>query len=381
MTTAATIHPAEPTASHPPSHRAPPPAVAPATGAHVWLGPQLASQTDWIDHFTAAEIKELLSALAQAKARFGDFQEVRRQDFDAPGLQARFRAVRRQLEQGRGFMMLRGLPLDDLSDADCKLLFWGIGMQLGVPLCQSARGELLAEVKDVGEKMGQSTSRAYRAAGPLRFHTDQCDVLGLMCIREPLSGGHSRIASSPALHNELLRTRPDLLATLRQDFHFSRQGEAVAGEQAWYTRPIFAGEGDAFTSVFSQSHIESAQKLDGVPRLTEAQREAVQTVARLADQHSLTVELRRGDLQFFNNHVIYHSRTDYQDHAEADRKRTLLRLWLAVPDSRRLPDAFAPFYGSTAPGALRGGILHASGRRYAFPDWEAAGWTAADLAA
>jgi len=369
---------ASPTASAAPAASRPP--LRPAAGPHVWRAPELAAHEDWIAHLTADETRELLAALSAARARFRDYQEVRRHDFAVPGLQARFRAARRQLEHGRGFMMLRGLPLGDLSDDDCKLLFWGIGMQLGVPLCQSARGELLAEVKDVGEKMGQATSRAYRAAGPLRFHTDQCDVLGLMCIREPISGGHSRIASSAALHNELLHSRPDLLSVLRQDFHFSRQGEAVAGERPWYSRPVFAGEGAEFTSVFSQSHIESAQKLEGVPPLNAAQREAIETVAQLADQHSLTVELRRGDLQFFNNHLVYHSRTDYQDHAEAERKRTLLRLWLAVPDSRRLPEDFAPFYGNTAPGSLRGGILHASGRRFAFSDWRAAGWTAADLA-
>jgi len=268
-----------------------------------------------------------------------------------------------------------------LSEEDCKLLFWGIGLQIGMPISQSRLCNYLAEVKDVGEKMGQSTTRAYRAGGPLRFHTDQCDVLALMCTREPISGGHSRVVSSPAIHNAVLERRPDLLPVLYRPFCFSRQGEEVGDELPWYERPIFDLKDGFFTSIFSRSYIESAQRIAGVPALTAQQQEAIELVAALADELSTTIELRKGDMQFFNNHVIYHSRTDYKDHDDVAKRRTQLRLWLAVPNSRPLPEQASVFFGFSEPGVLRGGVTPPVGERFAFPSWEAAGWGAADLAA
>jgi hypothetical protein len=353
----------------------------PIEGPAAWTGRELEGRSDWIVSFTAEECGELLAALASVRQRGLRLEAVTRSDFSVPSLQRRFVSISKEIEQGRGFVLARGLPLEGLSDEDCKLLFWGIGLQLGLPVSQSKLQNYIAEVKNVGETMGQATTRAYRAGGPLRFHTDQCDVLALMCIREPISGGQSRVASSVAIHDAMLRRRPELLPVLYEAFSFSRQGEEVSGEMPWYDRPIFDFEGSSFTSIFSRSYIESAQKLAGVRPLTQRQQEAIEVVAALADELSATIELKRGDMQFFNNHVVYHSRTDYQDHAEPEKRRTQLRLWLAVPNSRPLPAGAAVFFGSSRPGDLRGGVTPPSGHRFAFASWQAAGWTAQSLEA
>ncbi len=355
-------------------------AAAPLRGRSAWTGPELTAEPDWAGSFSARELDELLSALDALRRRHVPLAQVRRDDLQVPRLQERFRAIARELETGRGFVLLRGLPVDGLSDEECRLLFWGIGLQIGVPVSQSRLQNYIAEVKDIGEKMGQATTRAYRAGGPLRFHTDQCDVLALMCIREPVSGGHSRVVSSPAIHNAVLARRPDLLPVLCEPFCFSRQGEEVAGELPWYERPVFDRRDGHFTSIFSRSYIESAQKMEAVPRLTARQQEALELVSALADELSATIELRKGDMQFFNNHLAYHSRTDYQDHEEVEKRRTQLRLWLAVPGSRPLPEGASTFFGTAQAGALRGGVMPPSGRRFAFESWEAAGWSASDLA-
>ena len=351
----------------------------PVADGSVWQGRDLASRSDWIDSFDAKETEALMAALHAVRKRGLQPREVRRSDFAVPALRERFLGISRQLEHGRGFALVRGLPLDGLTDDDCKLLFWGMGMQLGMPVCQNKRHDFITEVKDVGEVMGRATTRAYRAAGPLRFHTDQCDVLGLMCIRGAASGGHSRIASATAIYNEILARRPDFLALLSQPYYFSQQGEEAPGEKPWYVRPIFDPNGGRFTSLFTRSYIESAQKLEGVPPLSEAQDEASHYVAKVAEELSFTMELRRGDIQLFNCHVTYHSRTNYEDHPEPERKRTLARLWLAAPNSRPLPDYVATYWGASGAGELRGGVWHPSGRRHAFKDWQAGGWTAHDL--
>ncbi|HVZ45595.1 MAG TPA: TauD/TfdA family dioxygenase [Ramlibacter sp.] len=350
-------------------------------GRHVWSGTELAQSTDWITTFTASEADDVLSALAAARSSGKPLEQIRRTDFPLPRLQAKFQALSRELESGRGFVLVRGLDLQGLSDDQCRTLFWGLGLQLGAPLSQSKLQNYIAEVRNIGEAMGQATTRAYRAGGPLRFHTDQCDVLALLCVREAISGGESRVVSSAAIHNAVLERRPDLLAELRGPFFFSRQGEEYGDELPWYERPIFDTEQGFFTSIFSRSYIESAQRMAQVPRLTGPQQEAIEFVSRLADELSVTIELRKGDMQFFNNHVTYHSRTDYEDHEDVAKRRTQLRLWLATPGSRPLPPGACTFFGDSRPGVFRGGVTPPSGRRFAFADWESAGWQPADLRA
>ena len=347
----------------------------------AWHGRDLAERTDWIDTFDAGETDALMFALDAVRNRGLQPPEVRRSDFALPALQEKFLGFSRQLEHGRGLVLIRGLPLDGMTDDDCKRLFWGMGMQIGMPVCQNKRHDFITEVKDTGEKMGQANTRSYRAAGPLRFHTDQCDVLGLLCIRGSASGRHSRIASATAVYNEILARRPDYLELLRQPYYFSQQGEAAPWEDPWYRRPVFDLNGGRFTTLFTRSYIESAQKIAGVPPLSAAQDEASHFVAKVAEELSFSMELQRGDIQLFNCHLTYHSRTDYQDHPEPERKRTLARLWLAAPDSRRLPDYIESYWGTSQAGALRGGVWHPSGRRFAFEDWESGGWTSEDLRA
>jgi hypothetical protein len=62
-------------------------------------------------------------------------------------------------------------------------------------------------------------------------------------------------------------------------------------------------------------------------------------------------------VQILNNHVTLHSRTEFVDYEEPSRKRVLFRLWLAPPDSPRLPESWLPAYRSVSPGTVRGGII------------------------
>lgn len=353
--------------------------IAKIEGPHAWNRRDYDDTASFARELTGTQCRALLNALQQVKQQRIAPEAMHRTQFCVPELQTFFHEVSMTLQRGAGFALIRGLPLDDMPDEDCKLLFWGIGMQLGIPVNQSGKLEWLAEVRDVGEKVGDPTARAFRSPGALRFHTDHCDVLALMCVRGALEGGHSRIVSSATVHNVLLDRAPDVLARLYEPFCFSRQGEEVAGDLPYYTCPVFAQEAGFFSSVFSRTFIENAQKLSGVPALESAQWEALDALAQTADEQSITVVLERGDMQFFNNHTIYHARTDYRDHAEQDLKRTLLRLWLTVPHGMPLPDPIRVNFGDSASGLPRGGIMHESGRRFAFEDWRAAGWTQEEL--
>jgi hypothetical protein len=124
--------------------------------------------------------------------------------------------------------------------------------------------------------------------------------------------------------------------------------------------PLFASREGKFTTQYSRTFVEAAQKLPGVPRLSDAQNEALDLHAAVCEELAFTMELQAGDLQLLNNHVIYHGRSAYEDADGPDRDRLLLRLWIAPPNSRPLPEGFEALWGTTAGGAPRGGIAQPS---------------------
>jgi hypothetical protein len=225
-------------------------------------------------------------------------------------------------------------------------------------------GARYGEVKGAGEKPFLSSYARTLSNGRLRFHTDRCDVVGLLCVRQAARGGVSLLASSPAVHNAMLARRPDLAAALYRPVWRSRLGEEAGGETLAYPLPVWDvrdGRHDsaAFTSHYSLTYIEAAQLRPEVPRLEPAQAEAIALLMQLAEELSFSMTFAPGDIQLINNHVIYHGRTPFEDDAATGRDRLLLRLWLAMPNSRALPAGHEVLWRSIEAGAVRGGIAQA----------------------
>ncbi len=341
----------------------------PIAGPMVWHGRELARSTDWIRRLSPGAVEEIDAALRGVQARGLDWRDIRKKDFPLPGVSAELAQVNRDLEWGRGLVLLRGLPVERYGEDELRAIWWGLGCHLGTAVHQNAHGELIGEVRDEIRLYGEVvqpavpksegvTSRAKaRSAGPLRWHTDRCDVVGLLCVRSARRGGTSRVVSVPAVSNAILARRPDLHALLCSDYHRSRQGEEAGGEGSVYAMPIFAMREGKFTTQYSRTFVEAAQKIPTVPRLSPAQDEALDLLAAVCDELAYEMELAPGDIQLLNNHVIYHGRTAYEDAAEPGRDRLLLRLWLAPPNSRPLPEGFEALWGSIKGGAVRGGIV------------------------
>jgi hypothetical protein len=335
------------------------------TGPDVWSGTQMAKRDDWIEPLDHAEREALLAAVEGVRARGLDWLDVRRADFPLGPLAVRLARVAQALETGAGFVTLRNVPVDELGEDGARTALWGIGTHLGSAVSQSRYGELLGEVRDYGEQLGQATSRGYRTGASLRFHTDRCDLVALLCVRQCRQGGDSRLVSTPHLHNVLLQTDPAALELLYGDWYHSRQGEQQPCELRYYRNPIFAQHRGRFTSQYSRSYIESAQHFAEVPRVSAEQVRALDAVVAAADRECFETRMQPGDMQLLNNHVTWHARTELVDDAAAGRKRMLYRLWLASPLARELPDDFEELWGPTAAGAVRGGVVAAAGYRTA----------------
>jgi hypothetical protein len=325
------------TASHDVSER-------PYAHPSAWKGEELSSHQDWIVQLDAKDVAELDSALASVKSLGIDIPQLSRKDFVTPHFAEKMKALLNQLENGRGFALVRGLPVGKYSKADAARIYWGIGAQLGQAFAQNAQGDVLGHVRDLGAKWTtQMNARGYQTRLRLPFHNDSTDVVGLLCLQKAKSGGASRIVSSAAIHNEILARRPDLWKALCEPFCVDRRGEENPGQKPYYVTPCFNHLDGRLFVRYNRSYIESAQRFEEVPRLTSVQAEALDLMDSLCNDpaYYLDMAFEPGDMQFLNNYVVLHSRGDYDDWPEVERKRHLLRLWLRTPGFSRLPAPFA----------------------------------------
>jgi hypothetical protein len=320
------------------------------TGPAAWIGPELQAQASWIRRLSDGAIQEIDAALVHAK-RAGAAIPFSRDAFPLPRFAAELDAILDEVENGRGFMLLRGIPRHRYTDAECELIYWGLGVHLGLPVSQNARGHRLGHVRDEGRVIADPNARAYQTNQRMDFHTDllPVDLLGLFCLRTAKSGGASKLVSALTVHNVLREERPDLLEELYGTFHLDWRGEEPAGENPWFSLPMFSERnGRITTRICSLPYYESAARFGDQYRPTLRQHEALEAVQEIANRPELmlTMSFEEGDIQLINNHIMLHAREAYEDYPEPGRERHLLRMWIAVDEQRRRPlaDALAARY-------------------------------------
>src|SRR6185503_17787868 len=222
---------------------------------YAWKGADMQGKTEWLRPFSASELAEIDSALKAVKRRELELFDIGKDDFPLPNFSKELAKISQELESGRGMVMLRGLPLSYSPD-DLRAVYWGIGTHLGTAVSQNHTGELLGLVKDFGGPIVNTKRRGGKTNLLLEFHSDRCDVVGLLCVRKAKSGGASRIVSATAIHNEILRRRPDLIDVFYDNWEHSWQGEEPPGSGKTDSRPIFGMRDGHFTGMFSPAYIK-----------------------------------------------------------------------------------------------------------------------------
>lgn len=316
------------------------PRKQPISGPSVWTGDDYAGRDDWIYRLSAAHLAELEDAVAKIPVEVPALYDVTADDFPLPSLGPDLAKLGEVLERGRGFVLIRGLTPERYGDDRLAAIFWGIGAHLGVGLAQSTKGDRLGHVTDLsGPGSDIRQMRNYELGGDLRMHTDlNNDVVGLLMLRAAKSGGESRIASSMAIHNIILLERPEFLEPLYRGyyFHLLRKERADGPNRTAHRVPVFSDYQGALSCHFNPSPVERAAERAGVT-LSALEEGAFRYFGEVAKRPGvyLDMDLRPGDIQFLNNHVILHGRTDYEDWPEPERRRHLLRLWLRCAGARR----------------------------------------------
>lgn len=296
-----------------------------------WRRSDVVDPTKWTEQLSDRELDELHRALLHAKSKSSDVLDLGKDDFPLPSLGSRLKRIERELIDGRGFVLIRGLPRDRYDKNDASLLYWGIGMHLGRPWPQNKHGHLLGDVTDQGKSAADYTSRGNEIGGiPFPYHSDGSDLVGLLCLERAKEGGLSTVCNAVAIHNELVRTAPELVAALYEPQPYDFRGEHAEGSPGWYTTPVFTRWNERLFVRYIRPYILASQRHADAPRITPLAEEAMQRVDDMTrdPEYSVFMEFEPGDMQFIDNYHVLHGRTAYVDDRASGRVRHLKRLWL-----------------------------------------------------
>lgn len=316
----------------------------PLTGPATWRGVDLADDTSWIHHLSADMVAELDAALAEVKRRGLSFPNITKDDFPLPTLAPVLHGIAEELENGRGFLVLRGLPVERYADDEIKILNYGLGLNMGEPVRQNARGDLLGLVMHVGDVTKKET-RVYETNLYLPYHSDPSDVVGLLCLRKARAGGVSSLISVGAIYNEILKNYPEYLGLYYRPMYYAHLDRDTRS-------PVFSYHEGKLSCRYLRQYIELGHEQNNRP-LSQVEIEALDVFDSIMQKPELRLDmmLEPGDLQFANNYAVLHSRTAFEDHDEQEKRRKMYRLWLKMPNARVLSHEFPGRSGFSAPGA------------------------------
>jgi len=309
----------------------------------AWRGADLESDPSWIYDLNATLIDELVSALKSAEESHQPLFDITSDTFPLPSFAATRDELLADLEGGRGFALIRGLPIAGRSAEQAATLFWGLGVHVGTPEKQDAAGNLFHHVRDTGRDLSEDDVRKYQTNQDIPFHNDGSDILLLLCVQKARSGGRSRILSTTAVFNEILKRRSDLAEVLQRDFYFDGRGQQRPGLPRAQKVPIYNFHEGHLSAIHKRFYIDLAQRFPEVPPLTAAQIEALGLFEEICEEPGVCLEfdMEPGDILAANNYDILHCRTAFEDYEDPERRRHMMRLWLTIPNGRPLPPAFA----------------------------------------
>lgn len=308
--------------------------IDPAT----WTGTEMAAREDWIYRLSTQEIADIVAMAKSAAANLGDdtnrLLRTSTEDFALGTFAPTLAAIRHDLKDGRGFAVIRALPVAALTRLELAAAFWGIGRHLGTAVCNNAEGDMMGHVVDAGRDFADPKTRGYQTNIEMDFHMDPCDAVALLCVQTAVSGGESKVASSLAAYNAMVARRPDLAELLCGSFCHSRHGEIGPGQKPWYEAPVFNFDAGYLSVSVGPSHIRKGHDLPETPDLTAKQLEAIDYLEALSEELHFKMSFEPGDIQILNNYVCLHTRTGFTDGPRPETRRHLWRLWFNLPDLR-----------------------------------------------
>ncbi len=303
--------------------------IRPIEHRAAWTVSELGGKDAMAIDLAARHIRAFEDGLAAVKAAGVGHDGISSDGFPLSAIADDVAAWRAEMRDGRGIVILRGLPVTRYDIDDLKRLYLGLGCHLGRPVSQSNMGDLIGEVVNIGGK--DRRERAYRNSRELKLHTDRCDHLAMLCVRPAIEGGVSGYASALTIHNIMARECPDLLALLYRGYYHHRFGEQPSGEPPVTTEriPIFSVTDGVPSVIYIRGYIDLAAE-EGHVTLTDQEILALDTMDEISNRPDVRLNFvqQPGDIVLTNNCLLLHTRTAFEDSDDPARRRLLLRLWL-----------------------------------------------------
>ena len=302
----------------------------PVEGPSVWRGEGLQNSDEWIYHFTEGDLSEFERALDAVRGR--PVAEFGPQDFRLPTFDKRIEEFLHEIDYGRGFQLLRGLPIHDRFDEEeSTKLYEALCCRLGVRIPTVRSGDLLNSVRDLGPELDPN-GRSYATAWFWEPHTDITDIVTLMCLRPSLHGGQSNVTSSMTMYNTLLEEHPEWLPILYKVFPIDWRNEEPEGSPGYWTQPLYCYEDGWLSGGMRTTWIRHAQRFADVPRLSAEEIACFQYLEELTTRPGMTLSmtLQTGDIQILNNFTVMHDRNLMLDaRQDLTHQRHMLRCWIS----------------------------------------------------
>ncbi|MDG2333792.1 MAG: TauD/TfdA family dioxygenase [Myxococcota bacterium] len=310
----------------------------------AWLGSELRGSDAWLIPLEKEHQRELGEVVDQVRKRGLRLVDMDRETFPLESLAPVLSNLESEIEDGLGFSVVRGLDLQGLSPEEAGAAYFAVGAVLGRPISQNAQGHLIGDIQDTGRDIMKDPGvRGYQTRISLPFHTDtSTDLLCLLCYRQAKKGGMSSLVSLQTIYNRVLAEAPGLIDVLYERFHYDCREEQHPDGMPFYSRSAASVCQGKLSLRHNSGYAKSAERHESCPRLTEAQSEVLNLIDKFSFDEEIRFDLRleEGDMLFVNNYQIAHARTEFEDFAEPERKRHLLRLWLHLHRGRPLAADF-----------------------------------------
>ena len=324
----------------------------------AWYGPEEENKDDWIYVLDDEDIDELDLETQNFINNGSKIEEISHKNFKLKNIQKKIQEkIDQELKFGRGFSLVRGMPVKSWSKMKIYVAYMGFCSFFGNFRVQNKKGHLLGHIKDLGKDTHNDfNARVYETSYRQTFHSDRSDIVALLCLNKAKKGGESLLVSSMTIYNEILKNYPEYIQILFEPFPVDRRGEEGPGQKPYSMSPIFYKNGKNITSYFLKQYFESAKRFKDL-KITKKQEEAVELVDKLSNDKSLYMRMsfEPGDIQLIYNHTLFHDRMAYEDYQEEERKRHLLRLWISAFNDQELSAYYEDRWGSVEVG-YRGGV-------------------------
>jgi hypothetical protein len=309
----------------------------------AWRGDQLVKSDSWVYLLSEEQIAELEVLGTRFVETDPDLRFVQKEEYPLVACAEAVSEWGRDVDSGRGFVLVRGLRTHLYSDALSAAIYYILGLHMGDPIRQNEMGDLVDSVYATSEKtMDDPTAKSSKVRDNLVYHSDSSDIVALMCLRPAMEGGASCLVSGAEIYNELLRRRPDLAPLLFEPYHFDWKRQDTNAPANTYATPIIDMTDGIFSMYAGSLYILTAQDYPEVPRLTPEQIEVLKLFDEIAYEPGMAIEMdfRPGDIQWLSNYAALHARVIYNDYPEPQRRRHLLRLWLSRQGDRPIIPGF-----------------------------------------